>query len=97
MSSLNDPRSDTGTYFLHGSTSATVVPDLPATTMIKMLLQLFPSILVNQGSHTLRKTQGNDLSMEIQGNLWEFAKLLREVWKTEKYQGILREFWFWPI
>ena len=29
--------------------------------------------------------------MENQGNLREFAKLLREFLKTEKYQGILRE------
>ena len=31
-----------------------------------------------QGSHALWKTQGNGLFMENQGNLREFAKLLRE-------------------
>ena len=31
-----------------------------------------------QGSHAPLKTQGNGLSMENQGNLREFVKLLRE-------------------
>ena len=42
---------------------------------------------VSQGSHTLKKTQGNGLSKENQGNLREFTKLLREFLKTAKFSG----------
>ena len=38
----------------------------------------FNGCTFEQGSHALWKTQGNGLSMENQGNLREFAKVLRE-------------------
>ena len=40
------------------------------------------------------KTEENGLSMENQGNLREFTKLLREGLKTAKSPGILWE-WLW--
>ena len=45
MNSLNDPGVLRGLIFLHGSTS--VVTAMLATTMLKMLLKLFPSNLVH--------------------------------------------------